>query len=386
MAATQAVAVAWLARAGFRPRGDLVLVAQADEEDGSRRAGLAWLRAQRPDLRCDYSLDEGGGRRLELADGRVVVTLNVGEKATLPVLVTARGEAGHASVPTEANAVLRLATLLERLGSYRPERRLLPETRRLLELLAGPVGGDLDGALERAARLHPALGDNLAARFATTIAPTRLRGSSARNVIPARASVECDCRVLPGTTPAALEAELRRALGDGVRMMVDANQKLDVLGNIRQAALLEEFDLVWYEEPVLADDLAACAEVAHAIRIPIATGENNYTRYEFREIIERKAARYLMPDVCRANGFSETLRIARLAAAHSVLVSPHVVHELSLQVVAALSNGFLVEWIDWAPADLFEGMPRCEDGHFRMTDRPGHGLELGADAERKYRV
>jgi L-alanine-DL-glutamate epimerase-like enolase superfamily enzyme len=177
---------------------------------------------------------------------------------------------------------------------------------------------------------------------------------------------------------------VRTALGDGVRMMVDVNQKLDVLGNLRQAALLEDLDLVWYEEPVLADDLAACAEVAHAIRIPVATGENNYTRFEFRELIERRAARYLMPDVCRANGVSETLRIARLAAAHQVLVSPHVVHELSLQVVGALSNGFLVEWIDWAPADLFEGMPRCEDGQFHISDRPGHGLTLAPDALRKY--
>ena len=177
---------------------------------------------------------------------------------------------------------------------------------------------------------------------------------------------------------------VRKALGDDVRMMVDVNQKLDVLGNIRQAALLEDFDLVWYEEPVLADDLAACAEVAHTIRIPVATGENNYTRYEFRELIERRAARYLMPDVCRANGFSETLRIGHLAAAHQVLVSPHVVHELSLQVVGALANGFLVEWIDWAPADLFDGMPRCEDGQFRISDRPGHGLALTPDAVRKY--
>src|SRR5215470_4699617 len=179
---------------------------------------------------------------------------------------------------------------------------------------------------------------------------------------------------------------VKKALGDGVRMMVDVNQKLDVLGNIRQAALLEEFDLVWYEEPVLADDLAACAEVAHAIRIPVATGENNYTRYEFRELIERKAARYLMPDVCRANGFSETLRIGHLAAAHGVKVSPHVVHELSLHVVGALENGFLVEFIDWTPVDLFVGMPACEDGHFRISDRPGHGIELGPDAERKYRL
>ena len=179
---------------------------------------------------------------------------------------------------------------------------------------------------------------------------------------------------------------VRKALGDSVRMMVDVNQKLDVLGNIRQAALLEEFDLVWYEEPVLADDLAACAEVAHAIKIPVATGENNYTRYEFRELIERRAARYLMPDVCRANGFSETLKIARMAAAHQLLVSPHVVHELSLQVLGAISNGFLAEWIDWAPADLFDGMPVCEDGQFRLSDRPGHGLALAADAEAKYRM
>jgi len=179
---------------------------------------------------------------------------------------------------------------------------------------------------------------------------------------------------------------VKTAVGDDVRLMVDANQRFDVLGNIRQARLLEDLDLVWYEEPVLADDLAACAEVARAIGIPVATGENNYTRFEFRDLIERRAARYLMPDVCRANGFSETLKIARLAAAHSVLVSPHVVHELSLQVVGALANGFLVEWIDWAPPDLFAGMPRCEDGHFRIPDRPGHGITLAPDAERKYRA
>jgi len=179
---------------------------------------------------------------------------------------------------------------------------------------------------------------------------------------------------------------VRRALGDGVRLMVDVNQRLDVLGNIRQAQLLQDLDLVWYEEPVLADDAAACAEVARAIRIPVATGENNYTRFEFRDLIERGAARYLMPDVCRANGFSETLRIGQLAAAHQVLVSPHVVHELSLHVVGALANGFLVELIDWTPPDLFAEMPRCEDGHFRVSDRPGHGVALAPGAEHKYRI
>ncbi|HZQ73612.1 MAG TPA: mandelate racemase/muconate lactonizing enzyme family protein [Burkholderiales bacterium] len=179
---------------------------------------------------------------------------------------------------------------------------------------------------------------------------------------------------------------VQRALGGAVRMMVDVNQKLDVLGNVRQAALLEDLDLVWYEEPVTADDLAACAEVAQRIKIPVATGENNYTRYEFRDLIEKKGATYLMPDVCRANGYSETLRIAHLAAAHQVQVSPHVVYELSIQICGSISNGFLVEFMDWMPPDLFEELPACKDGHLAIPQRPGHGLALGKKALEKYRT
>ena len=180
-----------------------------------------------------------------------------------------------------------------------------------------------------------------------------------------------------------VEAVLK-ALGGKVRMMVDVNQRLGVPDSIRQAQLLEDLDLVWYEEPTLADDVEGVSEIQRNIKIPVATGENNYTRWEFRELIERKAARYLMPDVCRALGYSEPMRIGRLAAAHGVALSPHVVHELSVHVVGALPNGFLVEFIDWAPPDLFEEMPKCEDGHFRIPERPGHGLALAPDARRKY--
>ena len=215
--ATRAVTMALLARGGFKPRGDLWFVAQADEEDGCVEVGLKWLRDERPEIGSDFSIDEGGGIRQELTDGRVMVPINIGEKATLPVLLTAVGEAGHASIPGAAdNAVLRLATLLERVGRYRPKRRLLPETRRLLETLIGSLGDDLDRDLERAAALDPDTRQDLLALFATTIAPTRLRGSSARNVIPGRASAELDCRVLPGTTPDDLVVELREALGDDV--------------------------------------------------------------------------------------------------------------------------------------------------------------------------
>ena len=212
--ASRAVTIAVLARSGFRPRGDLLFIAEADEENGAEEVGLHWLVRERPDIRADYVLNEGASERLTLADGRTVVTINVGEKATLPALVTAIGRAAHASTPLAgANAVPRLATLIGRLAAYRPERRLRPETRALLEALVGEVDGDLDGAIEHAQRLHPAFDELVSPLFATTIAPTRLRGSDARNVMPARASVECDCRVLPGTTEAELAAELADALG-----------------------------------------------------------------------------------------------------------------------------------------------------------------------------
>jgi acetylornithine deacetylase/succinyl-diaminopimelate desuccinylase-like protein len=219
--------MAALAREGFQPNGDLLYIAEADEEDGTHPVGMVWLVEERPDLATDYSINEGGGDRQILTDGRVVVPICVGEKACLPAMVTALGEAGHASTPTAgANAVPRLATLIERLANHRPKRRLLPETRALLEALLGDMGDDLDAAIERANALHPGFPDLIPPLFSVTIAPTRLFGSSALNVMPGRASVECDCRILPGDTPDLLEAELRAALGDDIPYEIEFHEKL----------------------------------------------------------------------------------------------------------------------------------------------------------------
>ncbi len=217
--ASRAVAMAALARSGEPLAGDLVFVAVSDEEDGTNRVGMSWLVEARPDLATDYVLNEGGAERLVLADGRTVTTLSVGEKAATSVRVTALGEPGHSSMPYDVeHAVPVLAELIGRLTRYRPRRRLVPATRALLGALLGAdteLGPDeLDGAIERAVDLHPALRGIISPLFSTTIAPTRLRGSDALNVLPARASVDCDCRVLPGTTVDELRAELVEALGN----------------------------------------------------------------------------------------------------------------------------------------------------------------------------
>ena len=99
----------------------------------------------------------------------------------------------------------------------------------------------------------------------------------------------------------------------------------------------------------------------------------------------QEAVQYVL-DVCRANGFSEALKIGHLAAAHGLMVSPHVVHEISLHVAAALPNAFLVEYMNWAPDDLFVDLPKCENGWFRVPERPGHGLMLTPDALKKYKA
>jgi acetylornithine deacetylase/succinyl-diaminopimelate desuccinylase-like protein len=215
--AARLVAFAELARSGFRPRADLWLIIVADEEDGAADVGMRWLLEARPDLRPAWAVNEGGGQRLELADGRSVLTFAVGEKGTLPVRVTAVGEAGHASMPTLGdNAVPLLGELLTRVGRGLPTvepSSLLAQTLGVL-LPDGP--DDLAAALEAALPLHPTFVHSLPPLGGTTMAPTLLSGSAARNVMPARAWMELDCRILPGATAESVERAVRSRLGDGV--------------------------------------------------------------------------------------------------------------------------------------------------------------------------
>ena len=202
------------------------LVAEADEEDGTNQVGM-WLVDERPDLATDYVLTKGVPERLLLDDGRTIVTHNVGYKAAATVRVRRWAPPGHSSSPYGVpHAVAALAELIGRLVDHRPRRRLLPATQATLESLIGPVGEDLEADIARAGQLHRALGDLLEPLFSTTIAPTRLHGSDALNVLPARASVDCDCRVLPGTSIDELLAEVRQALGDDVPYELDVLEPL----------------------------------------------------------------------------------------------------------------------------------------------------------------
>jgi acetylornithine deacetylase/succinyl-diaminopimelate desuccinylase-like protein len=214
--AANAVAIASLAREGFKPSGDLIFAATADEEAGAG-FGLEWLCEAHPDaVRCDFAINEGGGDRVELEDGRPVYAATVAEKMTAPFTLRVRGRSGHASMPRIAdNALVNAVRLIERIAEYRPEPQLGPEVEGFLQVVFGEVFPASEAA-ERVAVLSPVAAVIVEALLAPTFSPTMISASKKRNVIPALCEVEVDCRLLPGQHPEHVEPMIRAVLGGDV--------------------------------------------------------------------------------------------------------------------------------------------------------------------------
>ena len=214
--AANAVAMASLARVGFKPSGDLIFAATADEEAGYG-FGLEWLCEAHPDaVRCDFAINEGGGDRVELEDGRPVYAATVAEKMTAPFVLRVRGRSGHASMPRIAdNALVNAVRLIERIAEYRPEPQLGPEVEGFLQVVLGEVYPASEAA-ERVAALSPVAAVIVDALLAPTFSPTMISASKKRNVIPAICEVEVDCRLLPGQHPEHVEPMIRAVLGGDV--------------------------------------------------------------------------------------------------------------------------------------------------------------------------
>ena len=178
---------------------------------------------------------------------------------------------------------------------------------------------------------------------------------------------------------------LRDAVGPDARLMADANQGFDAAHALRLGRALEAVGLDWFEEPVPAYDVAGHAALAAALDTPIATGETEYTRYGFRPLIEQKAADVLMPDLGRVGGITEFVRVAHMAQAWDLPVSPHVYPEPSLQLCGALQNCGMLEYMPWS-APLFAERIEFEDGQALVPDRPGLGFSFDLDALERYRA
>jgi L-alanine-DL-glutamate epimerase-like enolase superfamily enzyme len=180
-------------------------------------------------------------------------------------------------------------------------------------------------------------------------------------------------------------AAVRAAIGPDIELMADANQGFSVSRAIRQGRALEGYDLVWFEEPVQAYDLEGSARVAAEIDTPIASGETEYARYGFRDMLERKSADVLMPDLERVGGISEYIRVANMAAAYDVPVSPHLYSEHAAQLCAAIPNTNYAEYMPWF-APLFRERLDFVDGDLMVPARPGLGFNFDPAALEQFKV
>ena len=211
---------------------DVILLATPDEENGGRW-GAGWLAGHRLDLfaGAEYLINEGGG--VEQFGDHDLVSVEVTQKAPLWVRITALGEARHAATPPEEDAVGRLLDALGRIRQMPLPPRLTPQAEAMLQMLAPEM---LDGRLRRDFARPAAVLDEAAfwralrenpgygwynALLRSTIAITRLQGSRHLNTIPAEASAELDCRLLPGVDAQTMLGRLRAAAGDPAQIHID---------------------------------------------------------------------------------------------------------------------------------------------------------------------
>ncbi|MTI79684.1 MAG: mandelate racemase/muconate lactonizing enzyme family protein [Firmicutes bacterium] len=186
----------------------------------------------------------------------------------------------------------------------------------------------------------------------------------------------------------------RQALGDAIKLAVDANNSWALPTAMRMARKLEPLDIFFLEEPISSDDVDGSAELARFTDIPIAGYETEYTRYGLRDIIVKRAVNIVQTDAIWTGGISEARKIGILASAWGMKCIPHfsagiVSLMANLHFAASLPN---VEWFELTLDDnplrteLSNLFPKVEEGLIYLNDAPGIGIELDREVLERYKI
>ncbi len=180
--------------------------------------------------------------------------------------------------------------------------------------------------------------------------------------------------------------EARAKVGDDFELMFDCWMSLDVPYTIELARVLEPVRIKWLEEFLPPDDYDGLADVRKSVRSCwLTTGEHEYTRFGFLEILKRRSIDVLQPDLTWCGGLTEALKIAHMAKAYNVPVVPHVSSMFSYHFAMAQTNCPFTEFIILGPrgdkvvpvfGDIFTDEPLPVNGRMRLSDKPGWGLTL----------
>jgi galactonate dehydratase len=189
--------------------------------------------------------------------------------------------------------------------------------------------------------------------------------------------------------------EIREAVGDDIDLCVDAHGPpwLTTRDAIRLGQALEEFDLLFYEEPVAPENIESLARVAEAVNLPIAAGERLGSIYGERELIEREIVDVIQPDTGRAGGLWQMRKIAAMAEAHFIGFAPHsgslgpVAEVACLHLLATLPNFLIMEHVaDDCPQryEVITPLPEISAGCITVPNAPGLGVDIVEEAIAKY--
>ena len=174
--------------------------------------------------------------------------------------------------------------------------------------------------------------------------------------------------------------------GPSRRIMVDANQKFLVPEAIQRGKVYQEMGVYWYEEPLVPYDHAGYAQVAEELEIRVAGGENEYTRYAFADLIQRRCVDVVQPDARRAGGISEWMEIAAIADAAKLPVASHGGGPVDLQMLLCMPNAIYMESGSFKGSGSTLERLRMVNSAVLAPERPGMGSELRPEYLQKFKV
>jgi len=179
---------------------------------------------------------------------------------------------------------------------------------------------------------------------------------------------------------------LRDASGRDLRIMVDANSNWNLPEALRRLPMLEEFEVDLLEEPITPSDADGFAEIQSHTTIPIAGGENLYTTAEFVRFLHRGSLRLVQPDIGRIGGVTGWMRVAQLAEAYNLPISAHLMQEVSVHVMCAVKNAWMLEYAPILDPIFETPLAIAPDGSVAPPTVPGTGVRFRKELIEPYRI
>jgi len=183
---------------------------------------------------------------------------------------------------------------------------------------------------------------------------------------------------------------VRRAVGDNIELIVDANGIYDCANAIRFLRAADGLDICLFEEPVHADDIAGLRRIRDTALVPVASGENEYTKYGCRDLLLADAVDVLQFDITRVGGFTEMVKVSAMTQAWNLKIAPHFWPQISAHMMSPAPHGLYLEvfpTISTRPGgDIIMNQPPVVDGCYKLPTSPGLGLDFDLDFLINYKV